>query len=262
MSSPSTLQDQAEAFRSLHRPGQPVVLVNVWDVGSALTVVDAGAPAVATSSWAVAKSRGFSDGERTPFTTVLDLVAQLADRATVPITVDLETGYGRTPEEVGHSVRQVVAAGAVGCNLEDVDTDPTGSGLRDVTDQAMRLKAARSASDDAGVRIFINARTDVFLNNPSAGPAGLEEVLVRAVAYERAGADGLFAPGLQDVSLVAELVERCPLLVNVMAGSEDDLAALATAGVARISFGASPYVAAMGVLARQAQAVAQRAREE
>lgn len=252
LASPSA---QAEHFRSLHRPGVPLVLVNVWDVGSALTVEGAGAPAVATSSWAVARARGFGDGEQIPFGLVLDLVAALGRRVTVPITVDLESGYGRSPADVGENVRRALVAGAVGCNLEDAGS--SGSGLRDVADQCARLRQARDASDRLGFRAFINARTDVFLNDPEAGPAGVGEALKRAAAYAEAGADGLFVPGLQDLTGIAELVEGSPLPLNVMVDTEPDrhtwsarLAALAEAGVARISCGASPYLTAMSTLPR------------
>jgi 2-methylisocitrate lyase-like PEP mutase family enzyme len=241
---------RATAFRDLHQPGQPLVLVNVWDLGSAGIVAKAGAPALATSSWAVAAAANREDGEQVPLDDVVALVASLSANFPVPVTVDLETGYGRTPTEVGATVRRAVRAGAVGCNLED--RDPEGSGLRDPVDQAARYRSAREACDQLDVPAFVNARTDVFLLDPDAGGDGVREVERRAHAYADAGADGIFVPGLRDLALVRDLVTRSPLPVNIMVDTPDGLADLALAGVARISFGAAPYAAAATALAATA----------
>lgn len=238
--------DQAEAFGALHRPGEPLLLVNIWDVGSALAVAGAGVSALATSSWSVATARGFDDGEQLPLDDLLDLTRAIATRVPLPLSVDLEGGYGSSPEAVARSVAAVLEAGAVGCNLEDARSESPD--LLSIADQAGRLDAARRTADAAGIPAFINARTDVFLRDPSAGRAGLEEVVARAKAYDAGGADGLFVPGLTDVGLIQELVERSSLPVNVMVDGSGPLQPLAAAGVARISFGAASYLAAMAAL--------------
>lgn len=242
---------KAQTFRELHRPGRPLVLVNVWDLGSAAVVVNAGARALATSSGAVAAAANREDGEHVPLEDVVSLVQRLSASFPVPVTVDLETGYGHTPAEVGTAVGHAVGAGAVGCNLED--RDPAG-GLRDTVEQAARYRAARQACDQLAVPAFVNARTDVFLADPAAGGDGVREVEHRARAYADAGVDGIFVPGLRDLALIRELVARSPLPVNVMVDTRADLADLAHAGVARISFGAAPYLAATAHLAATAAA--------
>lgn len=244
-------QHRASNFRALHRPGDPLVLVNVWDVGSALTVAGSGAAALATSSWAVARARGLDDGEQTPLDDVLALVRGIVGTVSQPLTVDIEGGYGLDAGAVKDCVAAAIDAGAVGCNLED--TRPGNAAILPVADQARRLAAARQAADDAGLATFVNARTDVFLRDPAAGQAGLDEVLTRAAEYADAGADGLFVPGLTDPCLVRTLVEGSSLPVNVMVDADEPLAPLAAAGVARISFGASSYLAAMATLARLGQ---------
>lgn len=239
--------DRALSFRALHRPGDPVVLINVWDLGSARAVGEAGASALATSSWSVARARGLDDGEQMSLGDVIAFTGDLASSTHLPVSVDLEGGYATTADGVGQTVRRAIEAGAVGCNLED--TEPGVQELRDIATQAQRLRATRSAADDSGVPAFVNARTDVFLlARQPHDRHDLDEVIRRATAYADAGADGLFAPGLADLNLIATLVERSPLPVNIMVGTDDDLPALASTGVARISHGASPYIAALSVL--------------
>jgi 2-methylisocitrate lyase-like PEP mutase family enzyme len=250
--------EQATALRALHVPGDPLVLVNVWDAGSARVVAEAGAPALATSSWSVARARGWDDGEQTPLDEVVALVRTLTSTFALPVTVDLESGYGAAPEAVRTTVGRAVEAGAAGFNLED--SRPGLDALLPATEQAVRLAAARAATEEAGVPAFVNARTDVFLREPGAGPSGLEEVLARATQYAQAGADGLFVPGLSDLGLISKLVDGSPLPVNIMVDGEQDLGKLAAAGVARISFGASSYLAAMSVLGELGQFESSRAR--
>lgn len=238
--------DQAMTLRALHRPGDPLVLVNVWDVGSARAMADAGAAALATSSWSVARARGWDDGEQTPLDEVLALVRAVTSGTSLPFTVDLESGYGAAPDTVHDTVRRAIDAGAVGCNLED--SRPGRPGLVTEAEQAERLAAARAAADEANIPAFLNARTDVFLQQPDAGDGGLERVVTRAMSYARAGADGLFVPGLADLDLISRLVEESALPVNIMVDTDQDLAALAAVNVARISFGASSYIAAITAL--------------
>ncbi|TYT25581.1 isocitrate lyase/phosphoenolpyruvate mutase family protein [Luteimonas viscosa] len=252
-----TQVDKAVLFRSLHAGAQPLVLYNAWDPGSARAVAESGAHAIATGSWSVAAAHGYADGERMPLALALDNLARIVAATTLPVTVDLEGGYGETAEEVGVTVARSIEAGAVGCNLED--SHPAGGGLRGIADQAARLAQARAAAETAGVPLFVNARTDVFLQSPpdAHDAAMVERALERARAYAEAGANGLFVPGLADDALIAMLVQASPLPVNVMAGpGTPSLSRLAALRVARVSHGPGPYLAAMGALAQAARQAA------
>ncbi len=186
-------QTHADQFRSLHRAGTPLVLVNAWDAASARIVEAAGASAVATTSAGVAWSLGTPDGDALGRDLAVGLVARVAAAVSVPVTADIESGFGATPAEVGQTVRAIIEAGAVGVNIEDTWRSE-GAALRTVADQCARLAAARAAAHESGVPLFINARVDVFLR--SAG--GVEDALARASAYLDAGADGVFVPGVTD----------------------------------------------------------------
>ena len=156
---------KAETFRSLHVPGRPLVLFNIWDAGTAKVVASEGARALATGSWSVAAANGFSDGERLPLDLAIDNLARIVRATDLPVTVDLESGYGEIAAEVAQSVARAIEAGAVGCNLED--SFPRDGSLRDIDQQAERIAGARRAASNAGVAVFINARTDVFFQKPA-----------------------------------------------------------------------------------------------
>lgn len=242
----STQHDRAARFHALHQPGDPLVLFNVWDAGSAKAVAAAGAAALATGSWSVAAANGFDDGERMPLVLALDNLRRIVAASTLPVTVDLESGYGETPEQVAATVSAALDAGAIGCNLED--SFPESGALRDAADQAQRLAQARKAADTAGIALFINARSDVFFQKPGeAHDEGMvDEALDRARAYAAAGASGLFLPGLSDERLIARAVQGSPLPVNVMAmPGTPPMARLRELGVARVSHGPGPYRGAM-----------------
>lgn len=249
-------QDEiARAFHALHVPGDPLVLFNAWDAGSARAVAGAGATAVATGSWSVAAANGFDDGEQLPLSLAMDNLRRIVAAVALPVTVDLESGYGDAPDAVAATVTSALAAGAVGCNLED--SFPADGSLRDIAAQVARLAAARRAADAARIAFFINARTDVFFQKPAAehDSAMVDEALQRARAYADAGASGLFVPGLVDEGLVVRLVEAAPLPVNIMAmPGVPSRARLAALGVARISHGPGPYRGAMQWLADAARA--------
>lgn len=240
---------QAEQFRALHIPGKPLVLFNIWDAGSAKAVAAAGAQAIATSSWSVANANGFADGERIPLAMAIENLRRIVAATELPVTTDLESGYGDTSEVVGETIRLAIDAGAVGCNLED--SFPANGKLRGTADQVGRIRCARQKADATGIRFFINARTDVFFQRPPEqhDDATVVEALARARAYAEAGADGLFAPGLADIALIARLVQASPLPLNIMIGDgTPSLHALAEQGVARISHGPGPYLMAMKTL--------------
>jgi 2-methylisocitrate lyase-like PEP mutase family enzyme len=246
---------KAKQFRTLHVPGKPFVLFNIWDAGSAKAVVAGGVKAIATGSWSVANANGFDDGERLPLALAIDNLRRIVAVTDLPVTIDLESGYGDAPEVVGETVALAIDAGAVGCNLED--SFPSDGKLREINDQCDRLRCARETADAASIRFFINARTDVFFQTPPEQhhSAMLAQAIERARAYAEAGADGLFAPGLADLALVAQLAEASPLPLNIMVGNATPpLRALAEHGVARVSHGPRPYVLAMKALEEAARA--------
>lgn len=247
-------KEKAEQFHALHVPGRPLVLFNAWDPGSARAVAAGGAFAIATGSWSVAAANGYADGEKIPFDFVIDNLTRIANAVALPITIDLESGYGEHPESVADSVRRAILAGAVGCNLED--SFPGNGELRRADDQARRLGAARAAAASHSLPFFINARTDVFLK---AAPethddAMVDEAVARACAYAQAGADGFFVPGLADQGLIARLVAQSPLPVNIMVTDmTPSLKDMAGLGVARVSHGPRPFLQLMKALEQAAR---------
>nr|WP_197686430.1 isocitrate lyase/phosphoenolpyruvate mutase family protein [Actinoplanes derwentensis] len=232
----SSVAGKARTLRALHeRP--LLVLPNIWDPGSAAVAVRAGAEAVATTSGGVSWSLGRSDGEGLTSKDMIAAVRRIAAAVAVPVTADVEGGYG----DVAAIVRAVVEAGAAGVNIED-----SRSGmLVPVGEQAERLTAAREAAASAGLpELVINARTDVYL-------LGTGDVLERATAYAAAGVDCLFVPGLLDLAALRDLVAVSPLPVNVMAGpGGPSIAELAAAGVRRVSVGTAIAQAAYGLAER------------
>jgi methylisocitrate lyase len=251
----TTQESAARLFQSLHVRGQPLVLFNAWDAGSARAVADAGAQAIATGSWSVAAANGFADGEHLPLAFAMENLRRIIQAVALPVTIDLESGYGETPAAVAATVAAALAAGAVGCNLED--SFPVDGSLRDIAGQVARLAAARRAADDAGIAMYINARTDVFFQTPAAAHdmAMVDAALERARAYAAAGASGLFVPGVVADTLIARIADASPLPVNIMAmPGVPDRKRLADLGVARISHGPGPYRGAMQWLTGAAKA--------
>jgi 2-methylisocitrate lyase-like PEP mutase family enzyme len=245
--------NKAEQFRGLHVRGKPLVLFNIWDVGSAKAVAASGAPAIATGSWSVASANGYADGEHVPLEFAIDNLRRIVQATDLPVSVDLEAGYGDTPEEVARTMALAIGAGAVGCNLED--SVPASGALRTPEDQAARIAAARRAADAQGRGMFINARTDVFFQGSADthDEAMLSEALERARRYAAAGADGLFAPGLTKLPLIEALASVSPLPLNIMmADGTLSVRKLAEHGVARISHGPAPYLMAMENLRKEA----------
>jgi len=245
---------KAERFRALHVPGKPLVLFNIWDAGGAKAVAAAGAKAIATGSWSVANANGFADGEHTPLALAMNNLRRIVDATDLPVTIDLESGYGDTADAVAETCRLAIGAGAVGCNLED--SFPANGKLRETVDQSDRIRRVRQIANATGIRFFINARTDVFFQLP---PERHDDLMVadairRARAYAEAGADGLFAPGLSNIGLIASLAKLSPLPLNIMVGdATPPLGALAAHGVARVSHGPRPYLVAMKALEQAAR---------
>jgi 2-methylisocitrate lyase-like PEP mutase family enzyme len=245
---------RARAFAALHVKGDPLVLFNCWDAGSAVAVAEAGAKALATGSWSVAAAHGYEDGEKLPLDLAIANLARIVDAVDLPVSLDMEGGYGASPAAVAASAREAIGAGGIGCNFEDRIVG--GSGLHSTEDQSARIRAMREAADDAGVPFFINARTDIFLGaKPEThGAEMVDAALERARAYADAGASGFFAPGLADEGLIEKLCEASPLPVNIMVlPYTPPRLRLAQLGVARISHGPGPYRAAMAEVARLAR---------
>ncbi|WFB08386.1 isocitrate lyase/phosphoenolpyruvate mutase family protein [Streptomyces sp. LX-29] len=246
----------ARHFHSLHVPGTPLTLANAWDAASARLVAATGAPAVATTSAGVAWGLGAADGNRLHRDEAIALIARVAGAVEVPVTADIESGFGATPDEVAETVARVVAAGAVGVNIED-SPGPDGAALRPAAEQAERIAAARSAADAAGVPLFINARTDVYLLAVGDERDRLDETLRRAGDYLEAGADGVFVPGTTDPDVVGALTKDIAAPVNIMAGpGAPTVERLAGLGVARISLGSAVAEAAYAVALRAARELA------
>lgn len=240
------MTDKAQAFHALHVKGTPLVLWNVWDAGSAKAVADAGAKAIATGSWSVAAAQGFADGEALPLEDVVRTARQVVGAVDLPVSVDFEGGYAVDPDAMAANLKALLQTGAVGINVEDRVVG--GTGLHGIDAHAARLAALRGAAEAAGVHLFINARTDVFFQGKDAPPAAdlMAEALDRAAAYREAGASGLFVPGLGDLDLIARMADEQALPLNVMRmGDKVSVADYAQAGVARISHGPGPYLAAM-----------------
>lgn len=238
----STQKDKAKTFHSLHVKGSPLILFNIWDAGSARTIEQAGAKAIATGSWSVAAANGFDDGENLPIELAFANLERIVSSVGLPVTLDFEGGYATNVADLKDNIRKLIAAGGIGINFEDRIVG--GGGLHSIEDQSTRIKAIREAADAAGIPLFINARTDVFLQTYPAENdlAQLQQALARAEAYAEAGASGFFAPGLRDPDLIKKLCEDSPLPVNIMVLPDTPpTKTMAVLGVARISYGASPY---------------------
>ncbi|QLC26109.1 isocitrate lyase/phosphoenolpyruvate mutase family protein [Parasphingopyxis algicola] len=248
-------QDRARAFHALHVPGDPVILFNIWDAGSALAVAKAGAKALATGSASVAGARGYSDAESLPMQQALTNAERIVEAVDLPLTVDFEGAYAAEPVLVGVHAHAMIETGAIGINFEDQVIG--GESLHPVDFQVERITAVRTVAENAGVDFFINARTDMWLQagrSTVAEAARFDEAVTRAKAYADAGANGFFAPGLTDESEIAALCEASPLPVNAMMfEAMPSHSRLAELGVARISHGPGPWRDAMTALTEAAR---------
>lgn len=241
-------QEAAKLFATLHVKGNPLVLPNVWDVGSAKAIAESNAKALATSSWAVAAASGYEDGEKIPFERVIENVQRITKNVHLPVSVDIEGAYSYDLRTVADNIEQIIHTGAIGINFEDQIIG--GKGLYSIEDQCARIKAIRERADLYYFPLFINARTDIFFQDNELQHADLvEEAIKRSHAYARSGANCLFVPGLKDHSLIQALCERSPLPVNIMLLSDEiPVVSFAKLGVARVSYGPSTYLKAMEAL--------------
>ncbi len=238
--------EKARDFAALHKAGNPLVLYNVWDAGSAKTLEDAGAKAVATGSWPVAAAQGYADGQNLPLEFLAQIVERIAATIDVPLSVDFEGGYDVEPVALVRNVARIIQAGAVGINFEDQIVG--GSGLHEPQLQAKRIMAVSLASEHAEIPLFINARTDMFLKEKDLTKHAqlVPSAIERAKVYRHAGARGFFVPGLIDYNLIAQICSAVDMPVNVLKKDiSPSLDQLAEAGVARISYGPGAYLSAM-----------------
>jgi len=244
---------KANAFRAMHHGGKVLLLANAWDVASARTLEEAGLGAIATTSAGIAFSLGYPDGQKISKEEMLARVGRIARAAKVPVTADVEAGYGDRPEDAARTAVEVIAAGAVGMNLEDGTNDPQDP-LVSLQLQVEKIRAVREAALKAGVLLVLNARTDVYLAQAGAPETRYDETVRRLVAFRDAGADCVFVPGVREAETIARLVKaaQCPL--NILAGpGSPTVSELEKLGVARVSLGSSPMRATLGLLRRMAE---------
>lgn len=225
-------------LKSLHELPAPLILYNCWDVASARAIQQGGAPVIATSSYAIAESLGVVDGEHLTFDEMFSVISRIAENVSLPLTVDIETGYARNLEELAQNVERLLAIGVCGVNLEDQLIGVTNPGLCSTDTQCDKIKTIKETAAKMSTEIFINARTDVFFQGRDETADLVEEAISRVNAYKEAGADAIFIPGLLSPNLIRAFVEKSPLPVNVMRMdgmlSNEDLQKI---GVKRISYG-------------------------
>lgn len=246
-------QEKAKSFRAMHQTGQVLVLPNCWDAISARVMRHAGAKAIATASASISWARGVCDGEALTRDEMLDAVAVVCRSVDLPVSADMEKGYGDTPEAVGETIAGAIDAGAIGINIED--SLPAG-GQRDIPEMQERIGAARKAGVDAGVDIYINARADGYLLGLK-GDEAFEGTVERGRAWLAAGADCVFVPGVADVGILGKLVKAIggPVSVIVMDEHTPGVAQLRAAGVTRISTGPRPMQFVAGTLHKAVESI-------
>ncbi len=231
--------EKANRFAQLHVKGAPLLLYNAWDAGSARSILEAGAKAIATSSWSVAAAQGYQDAEEIPIELAEQVVARIVASVDAPVSVDFEGGYSEDDGELADNISRLIDLGVIGINFED-----------------RIVGAIRKAAEKKRVDFFVNARTDVFFEHGENAAQAVDEALERAKAYAAAGASGFFIPGLTQEALIGRLCETVTLPVNVMVmdgvPSNERLSKL---GVARISYGPIPYISAMSILQQEAKKV-------
>lgn len=250
---PTAEQTKAEAFRAMHFGDEVLLLPNAWDVASARMIEEAGFPAIATTSAGIAFSLGYPDGQKISRKEMLAAVARIAQAVRVPVTADVEAGYGPAPEDAAQTAQEVIAAGAVGMNLED-GTGDRSNPLVELALQVEKIRAVREVANRLRVALVLNARTDAYLGQVGDAKKRYDETVRRLQAYREAGADCLFVPGVKDVPTIKRLVTDLHHPLNVLAGlGSPSTSELHKIGVARISLGSGPMRATLGFLRRLAE---------
>jgi 2-methylisocitrate lyase-like PEP mutase family enzyme len=243
----------AQAFRAMRRGQRLLLLPNVWDVASARIFEEAGFGAIATTSAGIAFTLGYPDGQHISRDEMLQAVSRIAVALKVPVTADVEAGYGDRPEDAAQTAEAVIQSGAVGMNLEDASGNASHP-LVDLPLQLEKIAAVQHAARTAGVPIVLNARTDVYLLQVGPPERRYDQVLRRLVAFRDAGADCLFLPGLRDAAIIGRMVKDLDFPLNILAGpGSPSLPELQQLGVARVSLGSSPMRATLGLLGRMAE---------
>jgi 2-methylisocitrate lyase-like PEP mutase family enzyme len=242
--------EKAEKFRKLHHGPRMLLLPNAWDVASARILEECGHPAIATTSAGIAYSLGYPDGQRISREEMLEMVGRIARAVRVPVTADLEAGYGTTPKEMAETVKAAIEAGAIGMNLEDVTGDDESSQVP-LSLQVEKIHAIRETAASLGVPFVLNARTDVYLMPIGPEATRFERTVERLRAYRKGGADCLFAPGVYDRDTIAKLVKAVDGPLNILANPAcPPITELEKIGVARVSAGSGIMRAAMGAVQR------------
>jgi 2-methylisocitrate lyase-like PEP mutase family enzyme len=242
--------EKAEQFRKLHHGPRMLLLPNAWDVASARILEECGHPAIATTSAGIAYSLGYPDGQRISRGEMLEMVGRIARAVRVPVTADMEAGYGTTAKEMSETVKAAIEAGAIGMNLEDVTGDDENSEVA-LPLQVEKIRVIREAAASLGVPFVLNARTDIYLMPVGPEATRFERTVERLRAYRRTGADCLFAPGVYDRETIARLVKAVDGPLNILANPAcPPVAELEKIGVARVSAGSGIMRAAMGAVQR------------
>ncbi|PYU84236.1 MAG: hypothetical protein DMG50_05515 [Acidobacteria bacterium] len=242
--------EKAERFRKMHGGPRILALPNAWDVASARILEEARYPAIATSSAGIAFSLGHPDGQRVSRDQMLEVVGQISHAVRVPVTADMEAGYGTTVKDMEETAKAVIAAGAIGMNLEDVTADDESSHV-DLAMQVEKIRAIRDTAASLGVPLVLNARTDTYLKPIGEAATRFERTVERLRAYRKAGADCVFAPGVSDRDTIVELVKAIAAPLNILISSGcPSLAELEGMGVARVSAGSAVMRATLGLVRR------------
>lgn len=233
------LYEKACLFHSFHKEENPFILPNAWDALSATIFEQEGARAIATTSAGIASVFGYADGQQLPKDLLFTMLDRIVKSVTVPVTVDLEAGFGDTPDEICETVLGILKIGAVGINIEDADPKRPGH-LFSINEQVEKIKAIKTLAQKVNIPLFVNARTDVFWLNLFTPEEQLTEALIRLKSYQDAGADGVFVPGLTHSDLIKEVTNEIHVPLNLLAGSWiEDGALLKSLGVSRLTFGSA-----------------------
>ena len=238
----------SESFRQAHRPPPLLLLPNAWDAMSARQFEAAGFGAVATTSGGVAWDLGFPDGEKAPWHEVVAATARIVRAVRVPVTADIEAGYGETPDQVGKQVTEILQTGAVGFNIEDGTPSPDKP-VRTIEDASARIRAARAAATTLGITAIINARVDLYIKNVGDPASRFEETVRRGKAYLAAGADCIYPFGLADMEIIARLLKALDgAPINIVARPDTRMAELEQIGISRVSIASGATLAVMSII--------------
>lgn len=257
LSEETMLREKAVLFHKLHTQSEdePLIIPNAWDALSAKIYENTGAQAIATTSSGIAAIFGYADGELLPKDLLFTMVKSIVNSVSVPVSVDLEAGYGQSPEEVYETVSTMLKIGAVGINIEDANPRQPGE-LFSITEQTTKIKAIKELAQKQNIPLFINARTDIFWLNLFTQETRLNEAIVRLKAYQEAGADGVFVPGLTDPESISEITKSIHVPLNLLAGEwVKDTKTLKSLGVSRLTIGSSAIRDVTGHLEQRARQV-------